>query len=137
MTPRIVRADAAACGAILPAYLRQKMPLLFSYGTLQQPDVQRATFGRTLHGDADALPGFEPSLVKIEGQVLPTSVGGTHHANVVRTRGETRVNGTVFEVSDEELAAADAFEAPARYERIHVTLVSGKQAWVYVFAGGR
>jgi hypothetical protein len=34
------------------------MALLFSYGTLQQPDVQRATFGRLLRGEPDALVGF-------------------------------------------------------------------------------
>jgi hypothetical protein len=33
------------------------MPLLFSYGTLQQEGVQRATFGRLLKGSADALVG--------------------------------------------------------------------------------
>jgi hypothetical protein len=111
------------------------MPLLFSYGTLQQPDVQLATFGRTLRGDADALPGFERSLVKIEGPVLRTVAGGTHHANVVRAQAsDSRVHGTVFEVTDDELVSADAFEAPARYERIEVTLVSGRRAWVYAFA---
>ena len=112
------------------------MPLLFSYGTLQLADVQRATFGRTLRGEPDALPGFEPSLVKVEGSIVPAIPGATHHANVVRAeRADSRVNGMVFEVSDDDLAAADAFEAPPRYERIVVTLASGKQAWVYVFAG--
>lgn len=112
------------------------MPLLFSYGTLQQSDVQLATFGRALRGEADELRGFELARVKIEGSVLPTIVGGTHHANVVRTdRGDSSVNGTVFEVTDAELSSADAFEAPARYERIEVALASGKKAWVYVFTG--
>ena len=110
------------------------MPLLFSYGTLQQPDVQRATFGRDLHGAADALPGFERARVKIEGAVQPTMVGGTHHANVVPSDVPgSQVDGTVFEVTDAELAAADAFEAPAQYARIEVTLASGTRAWVYVF----
>jgi hypothetical protein len=112
------------------------MPLLFSYGTLQQADVQIAAFGRTPRGEPDALPGFERSLVKIEGAVQPTIAGGTHHANVVRsTAAESRVTGTVLDVTDEELAAADAFEAPAKYGRIEVTLASGKRAWVYVFGG--
>jgi hypothetical protein len=111
------------------------MPLLFSYGTLQHTDVQLTTFGRTLRGEADALPGFEPALLKIEGSVLPTITGGTHHANVVRSeRIGSRVTGTVFEVTDDELASADAFEAPAQYERIEVSLASGKRAWVYRFA---
>ena len=42
------------------------MPQLFSYGTLQQEDVQLSTFGRLLQGRRDELPGFEPSLVRIE-----------------------------------------------------------------------
>jgi hypothetical protein len=37
------------------------MPLLFSYGTLQQEDVQWSTFGRLLEGQRDELPGFERS----------------------------------------------------------------------------
>jgi hypothetical protein len=32
------------------------MPLVFSYGTLQRADVQQATYGRLLHGTADARP---------------------------------------------------------------------------------
>ncbi|MGH9961724.1 MAG: gamma-glutamylcyclotransferase, partial [Pyrinomonadaceae bacterium] len=39
------------------------MPLLFSYGTLQQESVQLSTFGRLLQGQGDALLGFEQSLV--------------------------------------------------------------------------
>jgi len=114
------------------------MPLLFSYGTLQDPEVQQATFGRTLRGEPDALPGFEPALVKIEGTVMATVPGRTHHANVVRSDAiDSRVDGTALEVTNNELAAADRFEAPARYERIEVTLASGRRAWVYVFAGGR
>jgi hypothetical protein len=39
------------------------MRLVFAYGSLQQDDVQRATFGRLLHGQRDTLPGFESSSV--------------------------------------------------------------------------
>jgi gamma-glutamylcyclotransferase (GGCT)/AIG2-like uncharacterized protein YtfP len=110
------------------------MPLLFSYGTLQDEQVQRATFGRTLRGERDALPGFERSLVKIEGEIAPTIAGGTHHANVIPSSAAgSQVAGTVFDVTDAELASADAFEAPAQYQRIEVSLASGKRAWLYVF----
>lgn len=110
------------------------MPLLFSYGTLQDPAVQRATFGRTLPGEPDALPGFAPARVKIEGSILPTIAGGTHHANVIAVDAiDSEVHGTALDVTDEELAVADAFEAPAQYGRIEVTLASGRRAWVYVF----
>ena len=40
------------------------MPKLFSYGTLQQEDVQLATFGRRLTGVSDALVGYR-ELVQI------------------------------------------------------------------------
>ena len=111
------------------------MPLLFSYGTLQQEDVQRATFGRLLDGQRDELTGFEPSVVRIEDPQQAAVSGRTHHANLVfNGRADSRVPGTVFEVSDAELAAADDYERPARYERVAVTLASGKEAWVYVHA---
>ena len=42
------------------------MPLMFSYGTLQQDNVQLSTFGRLLQGQRDELLGFEQSLVRIE-----------------------------------------------------------------------
>ena len=58
------------------------MPLLFSYGTLQHPDVQHATFGRALHGHADALPGYAPALVRITDneQIIGTIATRQHLA---------------------------------------------------------
>ena len=109
------------------------MPLLFSYGTLQEAGVQQATFGRLLEGCRDELPGFEPSAIRIEDPQLAAAAGRTHHANVVSSgRPDSRVSGTAFEVTDAELAAADEYERPASYERVAVTLASGKPAWVYV-----
>jgi gamma-glutamylcyclotransferase (GGCT)/AIG2-like uncharacterized protein YtfP len=111
------------------------MPLLFSYGTLQQANVQLSTFGRLLEGQSDELPEFEPSLVKIEDPQVVAGSGQTHHANVTYNgRHDSRVSGTIFEITDAELAAADAYEQLAAYKRIAVTLESGKQAWVYVDA---
>ena len=110
------------------------MPLLFSYGTLQQVEVQRATFGRLLAGRPDALLGFEQALVLIENpQVIATS-GKTHHP-IVRPSADaaSRVPGTVFEVTDAEILSADRYEVAA-YRRIAVSLASGAQAWVYVDA---
>lgn len=111
------------------------MPHIFSYGTLQQDDVQLSTFGRRLQGERDDLPAFEPSAVKIEDAGLAAALGRTHHANATYNgRGDSRVNGTVFEITDAELAAADAFEQVAAYKRIYVTLASGRKAWAYVDA---
>jgi hypothetical protein len=111
------------------------MPLVFSYGTLQSDEVQRATFGRLLQGYRDELPGFEPSLVRIEDPGVGAASGKTHHANVTfNGRHDSRVSGTVFEITDGELAAADVYEQAAAYTRIAAMLASGKQAWVYVDA---
>ena len=111
------------------------MPLLFSYGTLQEENVQLSTFGRRLQGQRDELPGFEQSLVPIkDSQVVATS-GKTHHANVTfNGRSDSRVSGTVLEITDAELAAADEYEKLAAYIRIAATLASGKRAWLYVDA---
>ena len=83
------------------------MPLLFSYGTLQQEAVQVSTFGRLLKGQPDALVGFEQSLLTIEDPEF-VSVSGKAEHSIVKFNGrhDSRVNGTVFEVSDLELAKA-------------------------------
>ncbi len=83
------------------------MPLLFSYGTLQQADVQRATFGRTL-------------------------AGGKSHHNIVRFTGRDsdRISGVALEVAEEDLARADSYE-PAGYRRVRGRLASGRETWVY------
>jgi gamma-glutamylcyclotransferase (GGCT)/AIG2-like uncharacterized protein YtfP len=109
------------------------MPLLFSYGSLQKEEVQRATFGRPLQGAVDALVGFDGSLVEIEDPQVAAEFGATHHANAVYNgKDVSRVSGMVFEVTDTELSAADLYEQPSAYERVLAPLASGKQAWVYV-----
>ena len=111
------------------------MPLLFSYGTLQQEDVQLATFGRRLTGQSDELLAFEPSLVTIADPQVVATLGRTHHDNVTFNGNEhSAVLGTVFEVTDAELASADEFEAAFSYKRVAATLASGKRAWLYLDA---
>ena len=51
--------------SVLPPKASFAMPLLFSYGTLQQENVQLSTFGRLLQGQRDELLEFERSLVRI------------------------------------------------------------------------
>ena len=113
------------------------MPLLFSYGTLQQDEVQLKTFGRKLSGDKDLLNGYEPSLVKISDPDVAARLGKTHHDNISPTGDDwSSVQGTALEVTDAELALADQYEAPFHYERIPVELASGNRAWVYVHTPG-
>ncbi len=110
------------------------MPHLFSYGTLQQEEVQISTFGRRLVGHADELLGFSQSLVKIDDPEAVATSGKTHHP-IVKFTGASgdRVAGTVFEITDLELANADKYEVAA-YQRVAADLASGLRAWVYVDA---
>lgn len=107
---------------------------LFSYGTLQQEEVQLATFGRLLEGRADALPGYATSLLEIrDADVIATS-GKTHHLMARPTGNATdEVPGAVFKITPAELAAADTYEV-SDYKRVAVRLKSGLEAFVYVGA---
>jgi gamma-glutamylcyclotransferase (GGCT)/AIG2-like uncharacterized protein YtfP len=107
---------------------------LFSYGTLQLEAVQVATFGRLLAGRADVLPGFEQSMVLIDDPDVVATSGKTHHPILKFTgRSSDAVQGTVFDITSEELQSADQYEVAA-YQRVSVTLRSGLRAWVYVDA---
>ena len=95
---------------------------LFTYGTLQNEEVQMAVFRRKLVGDFDALPGYQLATELVAGR-YPLIERGADDM--------TKVRGMVFEVSGDELRMADAYEGGA-YKRIKVTLDSGKPAWVFV-----
>ena len=108
------------------------MPLLFSYGTLQLPAVQQSTFGRLLTGRADELVGFQQSVFRVEDPAFVAASGKADHAMLRPTGNRAdRVAGMVFEISDSELASADAYE-PAGYARVVAPLASGGEAWVYI-----
>ena len=108
--------------------------LLFSYGTLQLEAVQVATFGRSLAGTSDALPGFEHASLEIDDPAVVASLGQTHYA-IARFTGRTSdaIPGTVFAVTADELQRADQYELP-EYKRVGVVLRSGVHAWAYVDA---
>ena len=110
---------------------------LFAYGTLQQREVQLATYGRKLAGTADALAGYrleplpiaDPEVVRLSGKAVH---------NIARATGDPadRIPGMLFELSEAELAATDAYEVDG-YQRIEVTLESGARAFVYVGTSGK
>ena len=109
--------------------------LLFSYGTLRQPEVQRATFGREIDGRPDAIVGYHLEYVTItDPHVIATSGSDRHPILKPTDRSGAAVEGTVFAITEADLAAADEYEVDD-YRRIAVPLRSGEQAWVYVFAG--
>ena len=113
------------------------MPLLFSYGTLQREDIQLLVFGRSLQGRRDELVGFESSPITLEEPRLVAQTGTSDHV-IVKFNGsvDSRVAGTVFEITDEDLAKSDRYEVDP-YVRIQTLLASGRHAWVYVDARDR
>ena len=107
---------------------------LFSYGTLRYAAVQRSTFGRTLSGAVDSLPGYKITMVTIDDpHVLELSKESEHPMLHKTGNAEDIVEGMVLDVTDEELKQADSYEVEA-YKRVKVTLSSGTEAWAYVSA---
>ncbi|MHC1479833.1 gamma-glutamylcyclotransferase family protein [Frateuria aurantia] len=108
--------------------------LLFSYGTLQLEQVQLESFGRPLDGEADAMPGYRQTLLEITDPEVLARSGQRFHPIVSRSDDPAQeVAGKVFRISRAELAAADRYEV-ADYQRVAVTLKSGREAWVYIQA---
>jgi gamma-glutamylcyclotransferase (GGCT)/AIG2-like uncharacterized protein YtfP len=107
---------------------------LFSYGTLRQREVQLATYGRELEGTPDTLAGYRLASLIISDPDVVTLSGKPVHT-IARATGNPadRITGMLFELSDAELEASDAYEVDA-YRRVAVTLESGRDAWVYAAA---
>jgi hypothetical protein len=109
--------------------------LLFSYGTLQLPQVQIANYGRRLDGSPDALVGWtlmpltisDPDVIRLSGLAVHTIARQTGRAT-------DRIEGMVYAITRDELEATDRYEVDA-YGRICVQLESGRQAFVYVGPG--
>lgn len=105
---------------------------LFSYGTLQQPDVQLANYGRLLTGTPDALLGYRLARLEItDPHVVAVSGKAVHTIACASGNPEDRIEGMVFDLSAQELAATDAYEVDS-YARVEAVLESGRKAWVYV-----
>ena len=104
---------------------------LFSYGTLQLTSVQKETFGRKLLGKKDALLGYKLENLKIQDPYV-LEISETKIHPIIRFTGmdNNLVEGTVFEVTSDELLEADNYEVED-YKRIEVILKSGIKSWVY------
>jgi gamma-glutamylcyclotransferase (GGCT)/AIG2-like uncharacterized protein YtfP len=108
------------------------MPLLFSYGTLQQRDVQQATYGRLLAGTRDMLAGYRLEPLSISDPDVVRLSGKAMHEIAQHTGDPAdRIPGVCYHLTEEELAATDRYEVAA-YERAEAELESGIRAFVYV-----
>ena len=107
---------------------------LFSYGTLREPHVQLATFGRRLESVDDALVGYALSMLRITDPGVIAISGSSEHP-ILRATGTPgdEVAGLALKVSEADLEKADRYEV-ADYRRVPTTLRSGRRAFVYVAA---
>ena len=107
---------------------------LFSYGTLRQPDVQLENFGRLLEGEADAASGWRLDDIHIADPAVAALSGSEWHRIMVPSQDPADcVEGMVFALTPDELAAADAYEV-SDYARVEIALRSGDRCWAYVAA---
>ncbi len=95
---------------------------MFTYGTLQDPQVQLYVFDKILEGDVDFLLGFKWYKNAVYGRyplVKPTS------------NPKEMVKGVAYKVTKADLLRCDVYETSA-YQRKKFILKSGKEAWVYI-----
>jgi len=108
------------------------VPLLFSYGTLRDPAVQLANFGRELPARPDSIVGFRLDQVEITDPHVLELSGRTHHPILIATGDPAdEVPGAALTLTEDDLLRADEYEVDD-YHRIEAPLASGEKAWVYV-----
>jgi gamma-glutamylcyclotransferase (GGCT)/AIG2-like uncharacterized protein YtfP len=96
------------------------MEKIFTYGTLQDPQIQIQLTGHTLDGTPDTLQGYK--MAKLKG------IHATY--NILQPQSRATVDGVVYDVTADELKKIDDYEGDA-YMRVSATLVSDTRAWVY------
>ena len=105
---------------------------IFSFGTLQLEQVQRALFGRTVVSTPDALRGYRVGELRIVDPEVVAASGKDIHPALLHTGDhDDVVHGAVLDTDEAELAAADHYERVS-FRRIPVVLESGTDAWAYV-----
>ena len=107
---------------------------IFAYGTLQLSNVQLEKYGRLLEGSGDALSGYRLERLDVTDPDVVRLSGKSDHP-IARASGHIRdrVPGVVYQISESELAATDAYEVEP-YTRVEVRLESGRRAFAYVLA---
>ncbi len=90
---------------------------IFSYGTLQKEKVQIELFGRIMQGSSDTLKGYRVSPIEIKDESF-LSKGEQKYQRIAIPSNDKNdlIEGTVLEISEEELLLADKYE-PEDYKR--------------------
>lgn len=98
------------------------MERFFSYGTLQDSNLQQKLIGRKMSGKNDSVSGFRQEEIEIEN--------GIYWILIPDNESVQMVSGQVFEITPAELEAFDVYEG-SEYQRSVVTLNGGITAWIY------
>lgn len=105
---------------------------LFSYGTLQLPQVQLETYGRLLKGNSDKLFNYKLAQVEITDPLVLAKSKKQYHPIATKSMNPSDyIEGVLFQISEEELIQTDAYEV-ADYMRVLEKFESGKRAWIYI-----
>lgn len=71
-------------------------------------------------------------MIEITDEVFLAKGDGKYQQIAMNTNDKNdAIQGTVFEVSEDELLHADKYE-PDNYKRVKIELESGKKAWIYM-----
>lgn len=111
---------------------RPRSHFLFSFGTLLDEQVQQALFGEVVPSSPAALVGYTTRSLPITDESVIATSGLDVHLTLERKLGAV-VEGAVLRLTDQDLAAADAYEVDD-YARRRVLLSSGETAWAYLDA---
>lgn len=106
--------------------------ILFSFGTLMDERVQIALFGQAVPTRPASLAGYTTRPLPITDPAVIAASGLDVHLILERRLGAA-VEGAVLHLTDQDLAAADAYEVDD-YARRRVVLTSGESAWAYLDA---
>ena len=108
------------------------MEKLFSYGTLQQENVQLENYGRILEGSDDILEKYCLQQIEINNEsVLRTSKKQFHPIIYFSGNKKDEISGKVFKITLDEIIRTDDYELND-YKRVKVNLKSGIKSWVYI-----
>ena len=102
--------------------------LLFSYGTLQNENIQLDIFGRILKGKIDKIYRFKLKSILIK---VALEIKEEFLIAVNSDAENDFIESFIYEILEEELIKVDEYEGED-YQRVLKTLNSGKKAWVYV-----
>jgi len=94
---------------------------IFSYGTLQDPVVQEAVFGRRIPCLPDELPGFILDRVRIVDPEVIAKSGSDEHPILRRSSAAgASVAGSALAIEPEDVAKAD----PDQISGVRSTILS-------------